>query len=500
MNKSNLSEQNKFMPLVCNLLPGKCRFETLEGREHIVVPMVMMTEGVHHGSGGAYLYNKEELSKTPQSWNYKPVVVYHPEKNGRGISACDPTVINSRKIGVIMNTRFDTNQNRLVAEAWVEKSRADEVDDRIMAAVERNEMMELSTGVFVDLDKSDSGEWNGEQYVGVARNFRADHLAVLPDKIGACSIADGAGFLRNAAKTNDGPKMEKLKAVLKELGLTVNEMSFSNIQGTLQDALRTRFNVNTDKGPWLWIENVYSNFVIYEYDSKLFRLGYTAGATGVTLSEDQPVEVVRVTEYRTVEGAFVGNRDQTKKVTMDANQKKVIIDALIANQASGWSETDRPALEAMKDNHLQGLEKAYAKPEEKPAPAAPAAPATVVAPTAPAAPAAPAHNEAKPFNFQEWMAQAPAPVQEFVGNGIRIQNDAKAKVVTALLANKNNRFSKEALDGKSLGELEDLAALAGSGTTISGNGMPNYMGQAPTANASIKEEPMGLPTMNFAAK
>ena len=42
-----------------------------------------------------------------------------------------------------------------------------------------------------------TGDWNGKAYVGIARNYRPDHLAILPDMKGACSIADGAGLCRN---------------------------------------------------------------------------------------------------------------------------------------------------------------------------------------------------------------------------------------------------------------------------------------------------------------
>jgi hypothetical protein len=42
------------------------------------------------------------------------------------------------------------------------------------------------------------GTLNGMEYGRIARNLMPDHLAILPDKIGACSIADGAGLLRNS--------------------------------------------------------------------------------------------------------------------------------------------------------------------------------------------------------------------------------------------------------------------------------------------------------------
>lgn len=200
--------------LTFNILPKLVRHDKMEDRDFLVVPMVMLTEGVHNGSKGPVYYPPEELSKTPEAWNHKPVVVYHPSLNGVGVSACDPAIITNRKVGVIMNTKFAGG--RLTSEAWIEKSRADVVDERIMKAITDNEMMELSTGVFIDCDAT-PGEWKGETYVGVARNYRPDHLALLPDQIGACSLKDGAGFLRNAANEPNEQIPLALIPVLKKL-------------------------------------------------------------------------------------------------------------------------------------------------------------------------------------------------------------------------------------------------------------------------------------------
>jgi len=171
------------------------RHDTMEGRDYLVAPMVMLTEGVHKGSNGWLYYPKDELSKTPESWNHKPVVVYHPTMNGMGVSACDPDIITSRKVGVIMNTRYDKETGKLRAEAWLEKDRIEMVDKRISKSLENNDLMELSTGLFTDNESVD-GEFNGKQYDTIARNYRPDHLALLPDKKGACSIEDGAGLLQ----------------------------------------------------------------------------------------------------------------------------------------------------------------------------------------------------------------------------------------------------------------------------------------------------------------
>lgn len=183
-----------FQYVTTNLKPV-VRQDTLEGKDHVVVPTQMITEGVHNGSDGAIFYPASELAKISAAYNHKPVVVYHPVRNGIGISACDPIELTARKVGILLNTQWDDKTKKLSAESWLDPSRIDVVDKRVSETISKNEMMEVSTGLFLNLERT-PGEWNGEEYIGIARNIQPDHLALLPDMKGACSIEDGAGFLR----------------------------------------------------------------------------------------------------------------------------------------------------------------------------------------------------------------------------------------------------------------------------------------------------------------
>lgn len=441
------------------------------------MPMVILAEGVHAGSGGPLYYPPEELSKTPQAWNYKPIVVYHPEMNGEGISACDPNVINCRKVGVMMSTTWD--KGRLRSEAWIDPERANLVDERIMAAIEKNEMMELSTGVFVDLDQ-EPGEWKGEKYIGIARNYRPDHLALLPDKIGACSIKDGAGFLRN----------QKQDAIREELS----------------KVLIGRFPSNLGNLSAPEIDNVYSNFFVYELDSKLFRLGYTSNETGVKLSEDAPVEVKRVIEYRTLDGTFVGNQNRG-----DQMNKKELINSIITNAKSGFKKEDEAKLDALSEDQLKLIANA-ATELANPKPVTPPAPAPVTPPAAPAP--APVVNEdkvvpipapsapPKPVTAQDYVQSAPKEIQEMLRNGLDMLNEEKAKLVEAIMANAQNEFSKEELSSRPLGELRRMARLAAPAHQENHTqSRSNYAGQGhvPTGNRE-EETPLVMPVMDFDRK
>ena len=84
----------------------------LENRDVWVVPMVMITEGVHNGAQGPIYYPGEELARYAKAWDGKPVVVYHPQ-----MTANSKEIYDKQKIGVIMNTTWDKVGRRLTAEA-----------------------------------------------------------------------------------------------------------------------------------------------------------------------------------------------------------------------------------------------------------------------------------------------------------------------------------------------------------------------------------------------
>ena len=164
------------------------REEQYEGRTHIVVPVVMMVEGVHHGSAGPLLYTNEQLSDFPGRWNGIPVVIYHPADNkGRFISANSPEVINREIVGRVFNTKFE--EGKLKAEAWIDKDKLDDKSPGLLLRIQDNGAVDVSVGVFSE-EVEEEGEWNGEKYVGIAQNYLPDHLAILPDEVGACSWDD----------------------------------------------------------------------------------------------------------------------------------------------------------------------------------------------------------------------------------------------------------------------------------------------------------------------
>jgi hypothetical protein len=177
-----------------------------QGKEHIVVPVVMMVEGVHNGSHGPLFHSIAELGKFPASWNGIPVVINHPEIDGMNVSANDPDIIDQQTVGRVYNTYVDGA--KLKAEVWVSTEKLQALSAELLDQFEKGELVEVSLGMFTEED-SVTGDWNGETYEAIAKSHRPDHLALLPGGKGACSCADGCGIRVNSDESiKDSPQID----------------------------------------------------------------------------------------------------------------------------------------------------------------------------------------------------------------------------------------------------------------------------------------------------
>ena len=494
--------------LTVNLSP-KTRQEELEGRSCTVVPMVMAVEGVLNGSRGPLYYPADELAKTPYSWNYKPIVVTHPmTANGQSVTACSKEVLESSKIGVILNAVYA--DGKLKAEAWIDNERAKDVDIRVLDNIANKTITEVSTGLAVDFEEI-AGDFNGTPYSGIARNFRPDHLAVLPDDVGACSVAAGAGLLRNQSAGGDAGALESWLTAGRELlggakitrhpSLIGNAASFDDIRQRLKTAVKDRQPLK--KGEFVWIIDIYptEGWFVYEHDldgptgdagPTLLRLPYqmTDGAAAIP-ADAQPVEVRRTTTYLPVTTDTVMTNKQES--TMDRNK-------MIANLLEGpasFSDADKPALEAMTDTALTAVHNAMDSKSKK-----------MMAKKDDddeededknKAPAAPVKNESQ--TAEEYISNAPQELQEVLSNGLAAVNAERAEHVAKITGHANNQFTPEALQAKPLAEVRMIANLLGDATPAApavtpaapSTPAPNFSGQGGTTVANTTAAPASTP-------
>lgn len=178
-----------------NYTGRKAREVVKNGRTYLVANMTIIVEGVLNGSQGALFYPRDEIRRSARDWDGTPILEYHPFLAGENVSAHHPE-IRKKWLGHLRNSKFiSQNSHKLRTEGWFLKDRTAAKAPRVYNALMTGSAMELSTGLFTDNEPAPFGAtYNGRSYEWVARNYRPDHLAILPDQVGACSNSDGCGL------------------------------------------------------------------------------------------------------------------------------------------------------------------------------------------------------------------------------------------------------------------------------------------------------------------
>jgi hypothetical protein len=135
---------------------------------------------------------RESIRETVDAWAGVPVTLNHP-RNARG----QPVAANRQPethLGVVERPRFDADGDVARADVRIRKARLDAVDgaERVREALDSETPLDVSSQYAArDLPP---GEYDGAMRENVEAIARPDSLAVLPDKEGRCSLADGCGI------------------------------------------------------------------------------------------------------------------------------------------------------------------------------------------------------------------------------------------------------------------------------------------------------------------
>lgn len=354
---------------------GEVRLETFEGREHVVLPVVALVEGVLHASNSATpeLVLAEEFGKVPQGWNGRPVMLDHPELSGQKVSANSPDVLERWQLGTVFHS--EVRDKRLLMEAYIDPARVEAAGEKAAALLENaraGRLVEVSVGVFVASEEA-AGEYNGRRFVGIWRDIVPDHLALLPEgSVGACSVDMGCGTPRAAS---EGGSMKRLKDRFLDLlarftPAAADETSDSDLRQGLDAALFA-----TEPG-YLGILEVYpeSSVVVYatapEGEVRYYKRSFTVADDAVSL-DGKSEEVRQVTRYEPVTasaapcGSGVRSTEAPAGKEPDMDRTKRIA-ALVASGKQCFSAEQ---LEKMDDAALATLEAHVAQASETPAPA-----------------------------------------------------------------------------------------------------------------------------------
>lgn len=350
-----------------------------EKRDHIVVPVVMMTEGVHEGSAGPVLHLEEEFGKIAEAWNGIPIVIDHPKKEGVYVSANSPDIIEKNGVGKVFNTHVD--DKKLKAEVWADKDKLRQRSPVALAAILNKEPLDVSIGVFSEDELitgvyKDEEKGSEEQYDSIARNLRPDHLALLPGGAGACSWEDGCGIRSNEKGGNEEEITDREISVIREkvYELLIDANSDPGYRELVEAAQRKLYSMDSSSVYHI-LHEIYDSNLVYEANmriggSKLFKQEYSYDGGTFELKGD-PVEVVRKVEYISVASNNLVRtkfNSKTKEVLTMSNkctpcvEKKV--GELIANsQGKLTVDNDKEWLEALEEAQLDKLIEANKRPE-----------------------------------------------------------------------------------------------------------------------------------------
>jgi len=531
--------------LAANLAHSRVRRASLNGREHLVAPLTLIVPGVLSGSQGPLFYPPDEIGKNPSAWNHVPIVVYHPKSNdGSHVSARDPDVLDRQGIGVVLRAR---SNGKLIAEGWFDVEKTRKVDRRILQALEAGKQIELSTGLYTDNEPAPANSnHNGKPYSHIARNYRPDHLAILPDLTGACSIQDGCGVLVNKnawwlslpegslaenfwsqaagylklLRKLGGPRQQKrVKPGMSKAPLRKGPVGKPKASSRYERRARSRRVRNM----------VVSNEGVRGRALQVWRelgqeLGMNCAEAEAARKRRKRLKKQGITNTRK------GEADMAKLTDV---QRKTIIDVLIGNcDDCGWVEEDREALNAMSDKKLMTMDECrkametknqklqaaeavanaarkgflasqpgeyvYNEKAGKFEPKTPAKEETVTSDEK-----KPITNEKKPITNEELMAAMSPEMREDLAFARNEKAKQKQTLVTRLTANIEDAVVRqkqaERLSKRSLEELQaDVSLLP---AVKEDQPFPNYLGAAvPIGNvqAELREgDVLALPTTNW---
>lgn len=348
--------------------------EEVNGTTYWIVPVVMMVEGVHHGSKGPLLYTEEELADSVSAWSGMPITLGHPQdEKGRYVSANIPRSLKGI-VGRVYNAKM--KGDKLTADAYIDITALQLLSSEAFEYIKEKKALDVSTGVF-SREEGDEGEWNGEAYRAAAVHLIPDHLALLPGQDGACSWDDGCGIRNNTKdkmKTNKPSKAIDKAAWLSSFlekgsgnNLTSNEASFGQIMSAVQDRLNT-FDKDSN---YHYLEELYDDFFVYcvvnaaTRDRTLYKLNYHLMEDGKVEFTGDPVKVRREVSFPVVSKFHRTKFSNKNKEVMNTNKKcKCTVDSLIENKATAFTEDDREYLESLPQERLEK----FAPKEEESAP------------------------------------------------------------------------------------------------------------------------------------
>lgn len=448
-----IQKQKSARSLTMRVDAAQIRTATFEGKEHLVVPVVALMEGVIHAVNAETpeLVLAEELKNCFAGFNGRPVVAGHPDDGVTQISANDPEVLEKEAFGMIFNAKVE--DKKLKAEAWLDPRKAskNERAQNVIDRIKKNEMVEVSVGVFTATENK-SGTFEGKEFVGIWRGIVPDHLAMLSEGTeGACSVDMGCGAPRAAQKEGNMAEgktpLEKAEESSEERirSATVMRNGQEDAQSDIELREMLHSALQMVEPGFLGVDAVFpsENLVVYSVapgeQLMIMRRSFSVSEEDqeVKLKDDQE-EVRPVTRFEPIKAA-----ESTKEDEEPMDEKlKARLEALIANERSPYTPCDLEILAQFPEERIAALEAACEPPPE-PEPA----------------PVVPVENPME--DFEKEVGVSVAEAKTIIKAAQKAEADKKADLVSKLKA-AQDAYSEEELNGMDITGLEKLTKLIGT--------------------------------------
>ncbi len=518
MTMDKLKTQRQYISIQATPDISGIRTSELVGVDHTIVPCIALVEGVLWSANSAHpeLALAEEFARFPDGWNNCPIVMNHPQKDDKPVSAGDPEIMENSAFGQVFNTKLIDN-TKLYMELWINNDRVKTLGGEVQETVDRliagQEMVEVSTGLFT-MSEQVSGEFDGQEYDAIWRNIVPDHLALLSQgTLGACSVEGGCG----APRTNSiKPAMQAVvldtfesgdDAMLLdgtcECGGTCNKCSklTSNEQKGLMDWFKGQLKsewvaeflgnkkhkkmsdgdiraaialaLNVTEEEFTWVVAIFqgeegTGEVVYEqgFSGAMFRRNFSIADKGAVSLGKNTTAVRPEIQFVPVEVSVNVGTSKSPSAQENGMSKEERVAALIANKATKFGSDNEAFLMGLNESDLELLE---------PVEAAPADELNVDnmgehADGNQAGDIAPGNEENAVLSMEQHLDSMPTQMRSLMKSGLKLQEAQKVTLITAIKANVGNKFTDTQLDGFDNEFLESLTSL--------GHVVPDYSGQA----------------------
>lgn len=469
-------------------LASDLRTEIYMGEEHLVIPCVaLIGDEVVTGmlAEGPELIPAKELELSVPGWSGRPVLPDHPDP--ANWTANDPSILESMQFGQIFFPTFE--DNKLKVEAWLSRSRAEKVGAiEIIERCENGEVIELSVGAVVSLEKSKGVAPNGKSYIAVWHDILGDHLAIgLNGSQGACSVDLGCGANRANRAINHDSDIRTMRSLRGDVMPKVNPVVNPTVEPlvtptkshipTFRKILSSVFRSNIeDEGLsdqelriklWDILYSIEPAFVgiedVYQ-DSKTVR--YICN----------PVYPEAVTQmwrrtFQVVEGE-VSVGDEREEVTFDIHyiylaggERVEMSDQVVGSdpkpcacQSQAAQSDNFPKEETMPEKKDEPV----VPPNTDPAVTPPVTPPATTPPVEPIKePDKPAADPPKPLTEDEEIEALKSESLRQMVKKYRAQETKEREQLIAQLGKRQKAFTVEELEGKPTEELEKLLQVMG---------------------------------------